>query len=476
MLGQLSLADLVAFLGDALERLRGLGRAAWITLPAPPHPRPEVIWELDPHEPASVWARADFVVAALGEMRLWQIQPSCADEPGSLSPLARLQPELDAALSSLMTIQFPGLPAVTPAVWGGMAFDLADRRVDPVWQQFGAGRFSLPRWTYRCDSQFASLTLAVESDRDFAQRGRWIEQFAVLYRLLSEGPSRRSTGSHGATPIGEPRTIEREHWRALVERVKLGIAAGRFDKVVLARQTELRFDHRIEPLTVLERLANHRSESPLVRFGWRREQSCFLGLTPEQLISKSGLELRSEALAGTVRSSRDPQERIERGEWLQASRKDRGEHRLVVDELRRRLRPLAADLDIPERPELRAMTDVLHLWTPIRATLDQPTGLLELVERLAPTPSVGGHPTGPALEFLVEHEPQPRGWYAGPIGWIDARGDGEFAVAIRSALIYEDTARVFAGAGIVRDSDPDVEWDETLAKELSLSRALGISP
>jgi menaquinone-specific isochorismate synthase len=118
----------------------------------------------------------------------------------------------------------------------------------------------------------------------------------------------------------------------------------------------------------------------------------------------------------------------------------------------------------------------MHLRTPIAARLAKRAHVLDLVAALHPTPSVGGVPTDRAIEWITRNEPDPRGWYAGPVGWFDAEGDGEFAVALRCGLLRGNRAWIYAGAGIVRDSDPAMEYAETNIKQTALLRALGIGP
>ncbi|NNE07987.1 MAG: isochorismate synthase, partial [Gemmatimonadetes bacterium] len=160
---------------------------------------------------------------------------------------------------------------------------------------------------------------------------------------------------------------------------------------------------------------------------------------------------------------------------LLSSEKDRGEHAIVVEAMRRNLEPLCSALAIEDVPTVRSFKHVLHLQTPIQGTLSSPDShVLDIVARLHPTPSVGGVPSREAVRWIGEHEPIARGWYAGPIGWFDQNGDGEFAVALRCGLLEGERLHLYAGAGIVRDSDPHKEYVETDIKQLALLRALGL--
>ena len=158
---------------------------------------------------------------------------------------------------------------------------------------------------------------------------------------------------------------------------------------------------------------------------------------------------------------------------LLASEKDREEQAVVVEMLRETLTPVTDRLDIARRPSVVRLRHIQHLATEVRGRLREPAGIVGLVERLHPTPAVGGAPRQLALELIAEGEPLERGWYAGPVGWVDRRGDGEFVVAIRSGVVEGGRASLFAGCGIVADSDPQREWEESLMKLRTLASVLG---
>jgi isochorismate synthase EntC len=150
------------------------------------------------------------------------------------------------------------------------------------------------------------------------------------------------------------------------------------------------------------------------------------------------------------------------------------EHAVVVRDIVTALKPFADELEHPRRPELHRLKHVLHLRTPIRGRLEPDRHVLSLVERLHPTPAVGGVPTAAALSFIAAHERDERGWYAGPFGWFDGAGDGEFVVALRSGVLVEQRAHLYVGAGIVHGSSPSDEFAETQWKLAALADALGV--
>ncbi|HWN66974.1 MAG TPA: isochorismate synthase, partial [Haliangium sp.] len=264
-----------------------------------------------------------------------------------------------------------------------------------------------------------------------------------------------------------------------IEDIRAAIAAGRCEKIVAARCSEVRLAHAMEPDTVLARLG--RRHPDCYRFGYRADDAWFVGATPERLVTRTGDRVRTQALAGSIavpaREGRATSEDEQTAAAaLLASGKDRGEQALVVQAIQRVIGPLCTELHVPDQPEIRVLRHVLHLETPIAGVLRQPTHVLALVAALHPTPAVGGVPTDVALRWIAAREPQPRGWYAAPVGWFDRHGDGEFAVAIRSGLLAGTRAYLYAGAGIVLDSDPEAEFEETRLKQRTVLDALGVEP
>jgi menaquinone-specific isochorismate synthase len=252
----------------------------------------------------------------------------------------------------------------------------------------------------------------------------------------------------------------------LVEAIRARIGGGDFEKVVAARQTTLSFESEVDPADVLAELAL--SQSSCTRFAFRFGGATFVGSSPERLIRRDGLSIDTEALAGSNRTG--DAGRLE----LLASSKDRAEHEPVLREIVSNLSPLCDGLEYPDVPEVRTLRHLLHLRTPVKGRLKAPLHVLSLVERLHPTPAVGGFPTRDAVRFIVEHEPLARGWYASPVGSFDASGNGEFAVALRSGVITGRDVVLFAGGGIVRDSNPESEFTETRLKLAALQAALRV--
>jgi len=222
----------------------------------------------------------------------------------------------------------------------------------------------------------------------------------------------------------------------------------------------------------LRRLVASAPESTIYAF--RRGGRTFLGATPERLVRTEGRAFRTAAVAGTIRRGANAAEDAELAAELLASEKNREEQGIVVAGIRELLAPIAETLEIAPRPSVMTLRFAQHLATEISGTLPAGHGLLSVAAVLHPTPAVGGEPRGTALALIDEHEGFDRGWYAGPVGWLGADGDGELCVALRCGVVDRTRATLFAGCGIVADSDPDAEWEESRIKLRSLISALGI--
>ena len=277
------------------------------------------------------------------------------------------------------------------------------------------------------------------------------------------------------TPPATPTTIREvggegayaESVRRAVERIE----ANEFEKIVLARAKDITASQPLHPLRVLNGLRQRFADCYAFSVANGRGQS-FIGASPERLLRVSGGELLTEALAGSIRRGATASEDAALGSALLRSDKDRREHAFVVQSIRRRLEPLGVTLELAATPTLRRLANVQHLHTSVRAPLPEGVRLLDALARLHPTPAVGGKPRAAAVPRIRELESFPRGLYAGVLGWIDARGNGEFFVGLRSALIQGARARLYAGAGIVAGSSPEKEFAETELKFRAMQEAL----
>ena len=367
-------------------------------------------------------------------------------------------------------------PLAAPRLFGGFSFR-DDFLPDNTWAVFSPAHFILPHYQLVQSGGEAWLTinalLPAEEDPETA-RPVLQEALETEYNLLLTAADEWQPPDAAKPELASIRyPLSQAAWTAMVDTAVQRIRTTELKKVVLARVCELKFSQPIDIDAALTHLNQHYPNS--YRFLFEPQpHHAFLGATPELLVKVAGEDLTSMALAGTIHRSPDPEEDEALGQQLLNSAKDRHEHDVVVMSLLNRLAPLTDQLEISPQPGLYKVGNIQHLFTPIRGQLRQPEGVLPLVELLHPTPALGGSPRPLAMEFIREAEPVPRGWYAAPVGWIDSHLDGAFAVAIRSASIQSRRAWLYAGAGIVADSDPQKEWEETALKFGPMQSALGV--
>lgn len=267
-------------------------------------------------------------------------------------------------------------------------------------------------------------------------------------------------------------SMSHDEWKAVVAGALDAIKRDEFRKVVLARRVEITANRPFVVTEVLSRLAALYPSCMVFSVNG------FVGASPELLIRRDGTTVESHPLAGTVARSGDSKSDEALVAGLMASDKARHEHQVVVDVLQKTLAEVCSEMDVPAQPTVMSLRNVSHLATHVTGKLaagDSVNPLpsaLELAALLHPTPAVGGDPTDPAVEYLTDVEGFDRGSYAGPVGWVDARGDGEFAIGIRSADVNGSRARIYAGNGVVAGSDPDDELAETQLKLQALLAAL----
>lgn len=259
-----------------------------------------------------------------------------------------------------------------------------------------------------------------------------------------------------------------------VARLVEQIRSSELEKIVASRREVYQFADAINPYQVFSRLANNSTEyySHFVDLGG---DEFFLGNSPEVLIRKTGAIISSFPLAGSVRREKDPYKDQQLARELEHSSKDHHEHAFVTEGIRDTLAPMCKTLTVPTKPSLMSTSHTWHLGTQILGELHDPTvSVVDLARMLHPTAAVNGAPSELAQSILATEEPS-RGLYAGAVGWANAAGDGEWRVAIRSAMIAGDTAIAYAGGGIVADSDPHKELEETRFKLGPIRAALGIT-
>lgn len=466
-----SLDEVGRFLNQSLARWAGRSRTLVITLPVPVVSAErflDLAEALEPEAPTLFWdaERGVGPVAGLGATH--RLVACGADR------FIDLRRQADALWRRLDRVDHPARVGGAPRLWGGFAFD-AGRQRSALWEGFADADFVLPRMLYQAPSAEswpdggATLTLALRGETLAGPEG--LTAPAQELERLWHGMS-RAAESAGPWSTDRRAGVERlvapsgRSFVAQVESLRRAMAEGRFEKVVAARCYRAELGAETRASVALRRLAKRGLDGAggATRFAFGRGGSTFLGATPERLVRRRGPWVETEALAGTR-----PVGRIDE---LLRSAKDDHEHGLVVEAIRAQLGPWCRALAVASRPRPRRAGKLVHLQTPIRGRLAADRHLLELAARLHPTPAVGGSPGPEALEWIRRNEPEDRGWYAGGVGWFDASGDGELAVALRCGLLRGRLAHLFAGAGIVPGSDPRSELRETELKARTFLGAL----
>lgn len=419
---------------------------------------------------AALWLQpADgFALAGIG--RAWSVEPA---GPDRFAVAAAAWGEL-VRRGVLPAAGEPGSRGIGPLLLGGLGFTGGRPAADDPWGPFGAASLVLPSLVLARTPGGSFLTVSiVEGPAAPAPRAllRTWEAVAARARELAPAP-----GALVARPAGAPLAVvarqpDRSTWDRLVGLFAGAVGRGRLDKVVLARRVDALSQLELDVPNALRRLAAGGPES--TTFAFTRGATTFLGATPERLVRTEGRAFRTVAIAGSAPRGADHAADERLAAALLENDKEREEHAVVVDMLRASLAPLADDLEIAPAPTVLRLRHVQHLATPIGGTLREEAGLLALAARLHPTPAVGGEPRGQALDLIAEHEGFERGWYAGPVGWLGADGDGELMVALRCGLVDGRAATLFAGCGIVADSDPAREWEESRVKLRPVASALG---
>lgn len=379
------------------------------------------------------------------------------------------------SLSGAAVTDSPEAPGVGPVAVGGFAF-APEGGGSPHWAGFQPASLIVPEvalsrraprgggpWREKTRGGVQSevrLTLAaMAGPDDLVQElmARLEQRLAELREeplpLLDPAPTGRYQVASAMPP---------QHYEAAVGSAVRLIQEGKLEKVVLAREVQVHAPREHDPAAVFGVLREAFPSCFVFCVG--RGDATLVAASPELLVRREGHRVSTLALAGSTRRSADPAVDDHLGEQLLRDESYREEHAIVARRIERTLRPHAVWVAAAGEPELVRIANIQHLGTPIRAQLTDPIEVLELAGMMHPTPAVGGDPAEPALELIPALEGLDRGWYAGPVGWTDGAGDGEFCVALRCALLRGALACCYAGNGIVRDSDPARELAETEIK------------
>ena len=427
--------------------------------------------------PRGFWARSNGWIAHSGALAT--VTAEGTHPGGSFS-------EIETSALDLFASGSVGGVGHAPALrfFGGFAF-CPGYATEDIWAAFPPALFHVPALELQSVSgqdPVLTVRILVDPERDGVESTltRLLAHAGRLSRDLAEPAADACSDSGGSVAASLPpdhfarAESERPGWDAAVRDALAAIDEGRISKVVLARTLDVITGRRPDPIEVVHHLWRGNGGSHV--FYFEPEEGCaLLGAAPETVTTLSGGQFHATAVAGTVACGETAREQRQLAEQLLASEKEGVEQRIALEDMVARLGPLAEKIRAQPEPHVLTLARLQHLETEIRARLSEGTSALTVLEALHPTPAVCGLPRDTALEFLEEHEPFDRGWYAGPVGWFDLDGNGVFVPALRCAVVRDLMWRLFAGAGIVEGSDPGLEWDETSIKFEPMLRALAAS-
>jgi salicylate biosynthesis isochorismate synthase/menaquinone-specific isochorismate synthase len=410
-----------------------------------------------------VWEQPDrggFAVGALGAAVLVDAAPT----EDRFAQAARACSE---AMRDAVHAEQLDHPASGPLWVGGFSF-FPDGCSSPAWSSFPPTALAMPELSLTRSDGAVHATLNVmcragDDPRDVAARAAARLAGLNMQPLPLVDPD--PAGGYEISSVRSPTDFE----QAVGEGARL-VRTGAVEKLVLAREVQVSAARPFNPAAVFGAL---RSAYPSCYcFCAGTPEAAFIGASPELLVRRAGAVLSTVALAGSTRRSADPAVDDHLGERLLHSAKEREEHRIVVRTIERSLAPLSVWVTPADEPALVRVANIQHLATPVRAQLAQPLSVVELAGALHPTAAVGGEPWARAEPLVRELEQLDRGWYAAPLGWMDAFEDGEFCVGLRCGLLEGRIAHCFAGGGVVGESQPDAELAETEVKLSALLPAL----
>lgn len=390
-----------------------------------PIENPSRLIDLLPQDQALAWVKADEGLIGWGELARLEVKG-----PDTFAQASRWWREQLAKITVTDEVGLPGSGAV---LFASAAFDI----------RTGASVFVIPRVVLGRANGRSWLTTA-DQDRPLL----------LVDDVPAPGAIRYADGAQTAAA-----------WISSVAECVARLRAGELGKVVLARDLMATTAEPLDPRHLLRHLADRWTEC------WTYELDGLVGATPELLLRRTGSHVTSRVLAGTAaRAGPDEDETV--GRNLLASAKNQDEHRYAIASLAETLAPFCTTLDVPTAPHLHPLPTLMHLATDVHGELAGDPDLLTIIDAIHPTAAVCGTPRDMAIDVITELEGMDRGRYAGPIGWLDSAGNGEFGIALRCAQVEDRALRLFAGCGIMADSDPEAELAEAQVKLLAIRDAL----
>ncbi|RUL56562.1 isochorismate synthase [Lysinibacillus antri] len=355
-----------------------------------------------------------------------------------------------------------------PILFGGFSFDPKNDKKGE-WEGFPQSHFAVATYqlVLRNDKAYVSIHLVTENEHSLEE----FDRLRTERDHLIHAAQVRELKNYEKPVMTKYDEVNKDKYLQSIDTVTSLIKDNWAQKVVIARSLEMQFAQSVSSPQVLSQVMNEQPESYL--FGLERDNLLFFGASPERLVKVENGYGYSSCVAGSIKRGKTAEEDKQLGDSLLQDQKNLGEHRYVVEMIAETFAKNCTQFKVPKHPKLLKIRDIQHLYTPVEGKLSKDATILQLVKHLHPTPALGGVPRMKALAMIRQYESMNRGLYAAPIGWVDSEGNGEFAVAIRSAALVDNCAYLYAGGGIVADSEPNSEYEETLVKFRPMLRALG---
>lgn len=364
-----------------------------------------------------------------------------------------------------------------PLLLGGFSFD-PEHVKTALWRDFPDTMMTLPKFLLTSDGHETWLTTnsvmgAADDPYEMIDHIQREEQslwsnVRIHDRAYASAADMNDTLSNEANH--DMHEVNLEAWKKAVGLMAEEVGQGHLEKVVLAREVQVMLNQSEERTSILKCLQDEQPDSYI--FAVESGDHCFLGASPELLVKRDGQHISSSCLAGSIARGEHTGDDDLLGKYLLNDTKNVMEHDLVVRVIREAMQKYCRNVHVPSTPQLYKTRHIQHLYTPVWGEIRENISLLSFVKELSPTPAMGGVPRDLAMQRIRQVEDLDRGWYAAPLGWLDFRGDGEFAVAIRAGLINDTKASLFAGCGIMADSTPQNEYEETSMKLQPMLSAL----
>jgi len=356
------------------------------------------------------------------------------------------------------------VPGTGLVALGGMSFDPRKEKTT-LWKQFTDSQLHIPQFLITKYRGIFYLTKNMYLSKDD-------DPHTILKDLLEKEHILLSgMNDQNKADINSKKEVEPKQWKQAVSQAIQRIKNDqKLEKIVMAREMQLTFTDQVEINAVIKKLLDTQPHSYV--FAFDHGGDCFVGATPERLVKVEKEKMLSTCLAGTSPRGSTVEEDEKLSHQFLNDEKNLKEHDFVVQMIRKGIEDYCIDINIPNKPSIYKLKNLQHLYTPVEARLKKDATIFDIIKQLHPTPALGGTPTEEALDFIRSHELLDRGWYGAPIGWVDNNCSGEFVVGIRSGLIQGDKASLFAGCGIVKDSDIEEEFQETSMKFLPMLNVL----